>query len=324
MKEKILERYKIIVLGLIVSILYWFVDSLIDVIFFYTNEDFIILSFTPSPFELYFKMTGIFFILFFSIISNYLFHAEKTVHKSIMIKDAKIVEERNKLQTVMDTIQNGLSVQDTDYNILYHNHVAYDLFGDCVGKKCYKEYKGNDEICDNCPVELAFKDGNTHSVIRQIQLPNSEEYSYWENVANPIRNSKGKIVSCLEIATNITNRMDFERKLKESEEKYRLITDNANDMITILDEDFKYEYINDRAHLKALGFSKDDYIGKSSLKFVHPDDFERSVKLLKQGWDNGEGADEVRIRHKNGEYRWLEIRGKLLIDGKGKKKALLI
>ena len=118
----------------------------------------------------------------------------------------EIVDDRNKLQTIMDTIQDGLSVQDLDYNILYHNHVATDLFGDCVGKKCYKAYESNENICDDCPVELAYKDGKIHTVIKELRMLHSEEFSYWENVATPIRNPDGKIVACIEIATNITER----------------------------------------------------------------------------------------------------------------------
>ncbi|MCJ7685542.1 MAG: DUF3365 domain-containing protein, partial [Desulfobacteraceae bacterium] len=44
--------------------------------------------------------------------------------------DKELHEERNKLQSLVGAIEDGLSIQDLDYNIIYHNEVLKDLFGD--------------------------------------------------------------------------------------------------------------------------------------------------------------------------------------------------
>ena len=53
-----------------------------------------------------------------------------------------------------------------------------------------------------------------------------------------------------------------EKHLNESEEKYKLILDNANDLITIINENLKHEYINEKAYFELLGYSREDIIGK--------------------------------------------------------------
>ncbi|MCP4760704.1 MAG: PAS domain S-box protein, partial [archaeon] len=53
------------------------------------------------------------------------------------------------------------------------------------------------------------------------------------------------------------------QKLKDSEEKYRLITETANDFIALLNDQFEYEFINESIYLKGLGYSNQDLLGKN-------------------------------------------------------------
>jgi len=95
-------------------------------------------------------------------------------------------------------------------------------------------------------------------------------------------------------------------------EKYKLILDNSNDLIAILNQDFEHEYINESAYLNILGYSKEDIIGKRVRDFTHPDDIVRSSKILKRNLIKGEILDEYRIKHKNGHYIWVETKGNFL------------
>ena len=122
----------------------------------------------------------------------------------------------------------------------------------------------------------------------------------------------------------ISKRKNAEQKLKESEERYSYITENANDLIEIINENFEFEYINEKVHKKLLGYSKKDLIGKKLLNFVHADDFLTTIKALKSGFKKGEAEAEIRFKHKDGSWYWLVIRGKTFQDINNKSKALLI
>jgi PAS domain S-box-containing protein len=126
------------------------------------------------------------------------------------------------------------------------------------------------------------------------------------------------------ISRDITERRNLTQKLRESEEHYRLITENVNDLIGILNENFDYEYINEEIFLKVLGYSIKELIGRSALTFIHSDDIEIAANALRKGFKTGEGSAEVRFKHKNGNYDWLEVKGKTFIDIDEKKKILLI
>ena len=87
------------------------------------------------------------------------------------------------------------------------------------------------------------------------------------------------------------------RKERKSEGKYKLFLDNANDLITIINDKFIPEYINNKAYFNFLGYSEEDIIGKSPMLPFHPDDYELAISSLKQGFKQGEGKNKIRVKH---------------------------
>jgi signal transduction histidine kinase len=135
------------------------------------------------------------------------------------VKERKLAEEslqaeKNKLQSVIDAMEDGLTIRDRDYNITYQNRPSRIGSGNHLGEKCYRAFEGEESVCDGCPVERAFMDGKSHTSERKIISPSGEAI-FWENTANPIRNAQGNIVSCLEIGKNITERKQAEEREKE-------------------------------------------------------------------------------------------------------------
>jgi PAS domain-containing protein len=85
-----------------------------------------------------------------------------------------------------------------------------------------------------------------------------------------------------------------EEKLKQSEEKYRLISENMNDLISVFDTKFKFEYINEKIHTKLMGYTKDDLIGTNGINLIHPDEREFVLQQLTKTIKAGKGYAEAR------------------------------
>ena len=85
-----------------------------------------------------------------------------------------VLKEQNMLQAVLGAMDYGLSVQDPDFTVIYQNDYSINIVGNHIGEKCYRAFENNDTVCDGCPVELAFKDGQSHTSIRKIVLPSGE------------------------------------------------------------------------------------------------------------------------------------------------------
>ena len=107
-------------------------------------------------------------------------------------------------------------------------------------------------------------------------------------------------------------------------EKYELILDNTNDLIAILNHRFEHEFINEKAYLNVLGYSKEDIIAKRPRDFCHPDNIKKVSKAIKMGSLNGEILEEFRIKHKKGHYIWVETKGTYLIEDDTIKGAIFI
>jgi len=200
-------------------------------------------------------------------------HIEKAIFRARLDKSLKeantqLINEKSKLNTILETMESGVTIRDPDYNLLYHNNLVTNLWGDCVGKKCYEVFDGRDNVCDNCPVELAFKDGKSHTYIKEVSLPTGG-IKFFENVATPIRDAKGNIVSCLEINTDITERRKDEEALRESQERLSSFMDSATDGFGIFDSDLNLIDVND-AVTKFAFFKKEDMIGKHLLDIIPP------------------------------------------------------
>ena len=130
---------------------------------------------------------------------------------------------------------------------------------------------------------------------------------------------KGLIVAC-----NINHRKEAEQQLKESEEGYRLITENSNDLIRVVDGKFKTEYINEQTHQRLLGYKIEDLIGTSFNNLVHPDEADQLNKLIREVVKIGEGRREGRLKHKDGHWIWFDMKTKLFKDSKGNFKGLSV
>ncbi len=98
----------------------------------------------------------------------------------------------------------------------------------------------------------------------------------------------------------IKYRKKIERDLRESEERFRLITENSSDFISLLDEKEIFIYANP-ALIKELGYTRDDLIGKLS-----PNDFvyEEDLKLLQDY--TRQPIIEIRYKKKDEGFVWVE------------------
>jgi two-component system NtrC family sensor kinase len=130
-------------------------------------------------------------------------------------------------------------------------------------------------------VAKAFKDGKSHTAERQRVEP-SVEITYWENTANPIRDAEGNIVSCLELARDITERKRSEEALRESEGRYRAVIEGAHDMIQSVGIDGSINFVN-QAWLDALGYTEDEVPNLNLFKnVVHPGYREHCLKMFEE------------------------------------------
>jgi PAS domain S-box-containing protein len=114
------------------------------------------------------------------------------------------------------------------------------------------------------------------------------------------------------------------RQLAERDQLFQLISENAADMIALVDSDGRRLY-NSPAYLKVLGYSPEDLNATSSIEQIHPDDRPRVLKAAEKARLTGQGERmEYRVRHKDGSWRTLESTASPIRNAKGQTDKLVI
>jgi diguanylate cyclase (GGDEF)-like protein/PAS domain S-box-containing protein len=140
----------------------------------------------------------------------------------------------------------------------------------------------------------------------------------------PVHDSAGETAGILGVCTDITAEHRAREAIWASEEKYRLISENASDMIS-LHEPRKQEFLfANPAALETLGYSEEELLGTSLLELVHPQDREHAVNRLAELASRGESSAEFRVKKRDGTYIWVEAVGRVAHDPNDRAVALLV
>jgi PAS domain S-box-containing protein len=114
------------------------------------------------------------------------------------------------------------------------------------------------------------------------------------------------------------------RKLAERDRLFQLISENAADMIALVDKDGHRLY-SSPAYQKILGYSQDELTGSSPMEQVHPDDRPRVLGAAEKARITGRAERlEYRIRHKDGSWRVLESTASAICGAKGEPEGLVV
>ena len=97
-------------------------------------------------------------------------------------------------------------------------------------------------------------------------------------------------------------------------EYFTLILETSNDLLSILNENFEFEFINKYAFKNVLGYSEAEIIGSPFLSLIHPNDVKNDMNITKMDIVNKNQSQEMRLKHKEGHYLWFEIKGKILFS----------
>jgi PAS domain S-box-containing protein len=122
---------------------------------------------------------------------------------------------------------------------------------------------------------------------------------------SPIRDLAGRIVGASKIARDITASKRAEGALRESEERFRLMANDAPVMIWMTGTDKLCDYVN-RSWLEFTGRPLAAELGKGWMELVHQEDRDRCLESYVQAFNLRKSFSmEYRLRRHDGESRWL-------------------
>lgn len=135
---------------------------------------------------------------------------------------------------------------------------------------------------------------------------------------------EGKATGFVGFVTDITEQRTAQSELRRSERLYRLLAENATDIIVRLDLDDHVTYASP-AMGEVTGFSAEETLGINPISFMHPEDApaarEQSRKL--KAGEIEQAVIEYRTPHKNGHFIWVEARSRLVRDERGNPQEVI-
>ena len=131
-------------------------------------------------------------------------------------------ENKGKLNAMLESINDHMSMLDKDLNIIWANETAKKIFGnDIIGKKCYQVHHKRKEPCHPCLTLKAFQDGKVHEHDTQVIDKDGKIVCFHCTANIALRDKEGKPTAVMEISRDITEHKKAEKKLLEYQKQLR-------------------------------------------------------------------------------------------------------
>jgi PAS domain S-box-containing protein len=239
--------------------------------------------------------------------------------------------EQSRLQALLEAAPVGITFADTSGKIVLGNTENRRIWGDhpmseSVGQ--YAEWKGwwADQserhgrriLPHEWGLSRALKGEEVPNDIVEIEpfgMPGVRRTILLRG--SPIRDAEGDIVSGVVAQMDVSDRVRSEAALRESEARFRTITDAMPQMVWSTTPDGYHDYYNQRWY-DFTGMPPGSTDGEGWNGMFHPDDQDHAWKVWRRCLDTGEPYEiEYRLRHCSGQYRWVLGRALPMRDESG-------
>lgn len=234
-------------------------------------------------------------------------------------------ESEERFAAVMNSMQALMYVADMEtYEILFVNEYTRRHFGDIEGQICWQVLqKDQTDVCEFCTNKYLVKN-NKPTGVYTWEFQNTLTGQWYQIQDQAIRWVDGRLVR-LEIATNITDLKRAEAALRESEAKYRLLTENTDDVIWTTNNELQFTYIS--PSIQGLrGLTPEEARQETIEATMTPASFAR----IQQAYEASLAAEaegrfdvvsrlEVEQYHRDGSTVWVESVSRPMVDELGQK-----
>ena len=242
----------------------------------------------------------------------------------------------------------GMFVIDRDFTVCKTNPAFEEMYPECmplIEKKCFVTSR-LDHICEDCPVTEMFTTGRTCKAVHYEPPTETKPERWLEHYAHPIADPSGKVVAALCMINDITQRKENEKALerytnksdahvderthnrKHCESLIQAIIAGGSVPVAFADPDGSLVFVN-TAFRALTGYSEQELLGKNLLQGMIYDEQTVTDKIFLQeraalcGGEIDQHHQDITIRRKNGELRWVDFSATMVKDLEGNKSQIV-
>jgi PAS domain S-box-containing protein len=221
-----------------------------------------------------------------------------------------------KYRELVENANNIILKCDRNGNLTFFNEYAQQFFGfsseeilgrSLVGTIVPPTESESERDLANLLAEIVRSPGAyAHNENENIKKNGERVWIQWWN--KPLFDAEGEFTGMLCIGTDMTAQKKIALALKESEERYRFLVENAPLAISVVQGEY-LRFMN-RFGLDAVGYTLDEILSRPYLEFTHPDDRELvSANHNHQIHGRSKGSlYSFRLRTKSGLSRWFDVK----------------
>lgn len=242
----------------------------------------------------------------------------------------KLRAKEKEYQLLVETVKDyAMFIISPDGKVASWNSGAESIKGykaeEIIGKPIDVFYMEEDikQNIPQCNLQMAMQNGHFETEGWRVRKDGS---TFWANtIYTALRDDSGDLYGYSKITRDISHRKQLEEKLKKSneeleekvkvrteeitksEQRFRALIENNNDIITLMDASFRLIYRSPSA-TRVLGWTNEDMLGVDAKRNIHPDDKAGATKIADEVLASpGKAINyKFRMRHKDGHYLWIE------------------
>ncbi|HYF33036.1 MAG TPA: PAS domain S-box protein [Chitinophagaceae bacterium] len=259
-------------------------------------------------------------------------HDQKIAEEKLREKEKNLQSAKDQLEITFQNIPAAVYLLNSKGEMLYLNERGARLFGDYTaaeilkqkdlaslikrGEEIYDRYNENGEPLEfrDSPASVVLRTGKPASRVLKVIRKETGEVIWFFSQASPLLDEDGNVSLVLGTATDITSQKQAEEIIRESESRFRTLAETLPQMIWVRTMDGSIEYGSK---------SWEEYCGIRDVReawrtITHPEDWEPVMSLWQKSMEEGNAFNcEVRLRNKEGEYRWHYAVGEPVRDASG-------
>ncbi len=221
-------------------------------------------------------------------------------------------ESEERYRMLAEASQDMIFIIDRNDRVVYANRCAAKWFEgkpeNIIGKNRAELFPQDVSKRQRKSLETVWTSGEPLYMEDDIRFKDKEAFiGTW---LVPLKNERGEVQSVMGVSRDITDRKNAEEKLKRSEALFRGLIENTQEIFTIINEKGEMTYLSPSIK-RIMGFNIEELSSRNAFDFVHPEDTWILADAIKEVLEKPAKVVtiEIRMRHKDGSYRYIESTG---------------
>lgn len=235
-------------------------------------------------------------------------------------------EAQQQASLLLESVSEGIYGVDikgrcTFVNPAFLRILGYQNAGELIGKHMHtlihhSSADGSPYPATECRMYRAYQRNEETHVDDEVfwrRDGTAVQVEYW---SHPVLHN-GILIGAVANFMDITERKQVESELRNSEQRFRDVSDSAGEYLWEIDANMVYTYASSRS-VDVKGYTPEELVGHTPMEFMHAEDIDRVGEIVNHAIAN---KTPFRLEHrdicKSGEVRWEEVNGLPIYDTKG-------